>query len=248
MAHSISGVFGNAFEDLVDDFTTTVIFRESKDAFSPLKKGYESKNPSDWDNAVSSAITTLQMGISMYAVGWINSTLLPLLYRRASIIFGYVVTGALARKAKKLNLGGKTMSKVSALLSSVTEHRQKNTEIAINMMNHQDNMLMQKMKIANHSKRSLDSRITASYSEQQLKAVDLMTIKTKTGTWTSSLEDRNLYQRASGTKFPPGQSWSKFSKKLNSFQEFAKNAENEVISKAQVEFDTWVANGLKGVK
>ncbi len=246
---NITDVFGNAFEDLIDDFTTTVIFKESKDAFAPLKKGYESNNPSDWDNAVAGAIGTLQMGISMYAVGWINSTLLPLLYRRASIIFAYSVSGKVADAMKGVK--GKTarvVGKGLGLFLGSTEVRQKNTETAINMMNHQDNMMMQKMKIANHSKRSLDSRITASYSEQQLKAVDLMTIKTKTGTWTSSIEDKKLYQRASGTKFPKGQSWSKFSKKLNSFQEFAKNAEDEVISKAQVEFDTWVANGLKGVK
>lgn len=243
MANNITDVFGNSIDDLFDDYTTTVLFKETKTFFEPLRKSYEGDNQSDWDNAVSSAINTLQMGISMYAVGWINSVMLPALYKRASIAFSYIVAGKLVKKLKSLNLGGKTMRKGMNVLSDVMEHRQKNTEIALNMMQHQDTVMMKKMEIANHTKRSFDGTVLGSVSDNQITSIDLMTNKTKTGTWSSSHEDRKLYERATGTKLKKGFPWSKLYKKLNSFSEFAQNAEDHVINLAQVQFDTFVANG-----
>ena len=192
------------------------------------------------------------MGISMYAISWINATLLPALYRRASIAFSYIFFGTLLTRFKSLvgnkKITGGVVGGAVKMATDVVDGRRKDTEIAINMMNHQDTMTMRKMAIANQTKQSFDSSVIGANADNQIKAVELMTMKTKTGTWTKSAEDRRLYERATGHKLKAGVSWSKLSEKLNSFQEFAKNAENEVISKAQVEFDTWVASGLKKVK
>jgi len=248
---TITNVFSNSLEDLIDDYTTTVVFKQSKKALDPLKKDFEKEDSGDWDDAVSGAISTLQMGLSMYAIGWINSTLMPMVYKRASIAFGYIVGGKLVGAFSKLKSGGvtgKVLGKAVGTVVGSIESRQKNTEIAINMMNHNDSMMIQKMKMANHTKNRVDGSMLKGYTEGQLKNVELMSQKTKTGTWTNSRDDKKIYERATGKKLTAGVSWSKLYKKLNSFQEFAKNAEDEVISKAQVEFDTFVANGLSKVK
>jgi len=248
MSNNLYNVFSNTIEDFFDDYSTTVVFKESKKALDPLKKKFDSDNQSDFDNAVQSAIVTLQMGISMYAVRWINSVILPSLYKRATIAFEYIFVGTLAKKLKNISLGGKFMRKTLRMVSDMFDQRQKNTEIAINMMNHQDNMMMQQMNVATKRKSSFDASMLKGYSEQQLKSVELMTHKTKTGTWLNTSDDKKLYERATGGTLKRGVSWSKMYKTLNSFQEFAVNAEGQVLNDAQVRFDTFVGQGLAGVK
>jgi len=244
MGTSLGNVVSNSFEDLLDEYSTTVIFKQSKKAFDPLRKDFESDKPSDWDDAVAGAITTLQMGISMYALNWINSTLLPALARRGSIAFTYIFAGSLAKRAKKVRLGGKAMRKVTRLVGGIFEQRQKNTQIAMDMVQHSDSMHMQKMNLASRTKSSFDSNMLGGKSDIQARSVVLMTQKTKTGTWRSSREDKKLYESATGQKLSSGVSWSSLYKKLNSFQEFARNVEGDIINDAQVKFDTFVGHGL----
>lgn len=245
MASNLAGVGGNAFEDFTDDFTTTVVMRQAKKVFDPLKKGFEGSD-SAFDEAMQSAIMTLQMGISMYALNFVNSRVVPALMRRAELLFVYFIGGKLAK-----NVGGRikkfkyarNVSKALNIFSDSDDNRARVLGSASSLVNHLDIMEMHERKISNDSRIGMDKTFTKAKTSYDQKALTLYTEKTKTGTWTKSKQDKKIYQKATGAPLPAGVSWSKMVEKLNSFQEFAKTSENEIVNRAQVEFDRMVADG-----
>lgn len=242
-------VIKNSFEDFSDDFLTTVVMKNAKQAFDPLRKDLEG-NPDAFHQALSSAIATLQMGVSMMAIRYVTNTLLPNLGVRGLAIYSYILSGKVARglsrvTSKRLRKikSGRLMSKALSVLTDGAQERGQRAKIANDMVSHMEQMQIKKEKIANDTRLSLDN-VTSSYSSNTgNKSIALYTEKTKTGTWTSLASDKKLYEKATGQPLQVGVSWSKLYKKLNSFQQFAIDAEEKIINQAQVQFDTFSADG-----
>lgn len=251
---TINNIVENSIEDLADDYTSTVFFKTTKAYFDPLKKPFEGDNPSDWDNAVSGAISTLQMGITLVAVNYVVNTLLPNMAVRGLAIYSYIMGGKVAqsvrnRLASRLNniKKGRTASKILGLFTDGPGERAQRAKIANDLVSHMETMQLRKEKVANDTRIALDANMSELSAKGKQDALLLYANKTKTGTWTTSLEDRKLYERAVGSSLKKGLSWSKLVDKLNSFQEFAKSSENEVLNLAQVQLDTFTSNGIERI-
>ena len=246
----VSNVFSNSAEDFVDEFATTVVMRNAKKVFDPLKKDFEGSD-SAFDEALLSAVTTLQMGISMLAINYVTATVLPQLSKRAVIFFAYIVGGkvikGLASKIKNVSGTAKLFGKLTGNLLGTIEQRQERAKIANDFINNADRIHMEHMKISNDTRLSMESTYMKSNASFANKSLALYTEKTKMGSWTKSSADKKIYERATGQKLKAGVSWAKLSVKLNEFSEFARSAEDEVISLAQVQFDHMTANGVTRV-
>ena len=243
--NNLTSVGGNAFEDFTDDFTTTVVMRQAKKVFDPLKKNFEGSD-SAFDEAMQSAVMTLQMGVSMYAVNAVTSRLVPALLKRAELLFTYFIGGKIAKgvsgRMKKFKYA-KNVSKALNIFTDSDDNRARVLGSASDLVSHLDRMELQERKIANDSRIGMEKTFTGAKTTYDQKALTLYTEKTKTGTWLKSKQDRKVYEKATGAPLPAGVSWSKMVEKLNSFQEFAKTSENEIVNLAQIEFDRMVADG-----
>jgi len=240
----------NAVEDFFDDFTQTVITQKAQEVFNPLKKKFNDGG-SAFDEAMMSAISTLQMGIQMVATQYIMNTLLPNIVKRGLALYSYITYGQIKRvafsglKKKLMSMKkGRVIFRGMSMLSDGVSDRALKAQAAMDLVNHVDNQRLQKMKIANDSRRSMESTYVGANSSTAQKSLALYTEKTKTGTWQNTKQDRKIYERATGSKLPAGLSWSKVYKELNKFSEFARSSEDEIINKAQVEFDYMAANGI----
>lgn len=250
MPNKITDVGGNTLEDFTDDFTTTVVMRQAKKVFDPLQKQFEGSD-SAFDQAMQSALMTLQMGVSMYALNYVNSRLLPALLKRAGFLFSYFIGSKIAKGVKGKVKGfkyAKSVSHVLNVFSDTDDNRARILGSASDLAMHHENLVMSERKIANDSRIGLDKTFMGAQAAFSGKALTLYTEKTKTGTWTKSKQDRKLYEKATGAPLPAGVSWSKMVEKLNGFQEFAKTSEDEIVNLAQVEFDRMASDGISKVQ
>jgi len=245
----MSNIIGNSIEDFIDDLSTSLVHRELKEAFGPL---LSSLNADDnvFNDALASALSTLQYGIASSVLMYIQNQVVPYLYKRATVYYTYLIAGKVTRaiakkvkssksfRAKKLGIG---------LLSDTTVHRIEKAKIANDMITHLDNTQLKYHQIQNDTKNSITkSTLGAKFSDKD-KYVHLYTQKTRTGTWTKSNEDKELYIKAVG-QLPAGASWSKMVDKLNTYSEFAVSLEDKILNLAQVQLDTLTAEKIRKLK
>lgn len=250
MSSTTTDIINNSLEDFRDEYSETVLTRYVNSAFAPLK---ENLGDSDFDEALASALSTLQSGVYTLALNYVNDVLLPNLLVRGVAIWSYIISGRVVQGLSRFTRhrfsnirSGRIMRRVLSVLTDGQSERTARASVANDVVTHLETMQSNRERIANDTQLSLNS--IAMDSSSSSHALLLYTQKTNTGTWTSSNEDKKLYQRATKTKLKSGVSWSKLAIQLNTYQSFAKDMENNIINQAQIDFNTFVGQGMGIVK
>ncbi len=234
---SLGNILGNSVEDGIDDFVSSFLFRKMREYTEPVKKDFESD--SDFDGAVQNFITTLSMGLTLYAYMHIMEYIRKA-GTRFTMLWAYIVAGKMKEKIKKLKPTSKIGKKGLRLATAVigadkTGERIQVAKIINDNLNHIDNKIYQDKNIRmNMENRLLDMGGKAS----QIKGVssqenfNLYLHKTKTSTWLNTNADKKLFERVTGEKITDSsaESWSKLVEKLNQYSEFAKNSEGQIFN------------------
>jgi len=242
----MSDIINNSIDDFRDEYLENVLTRQLNTAFAPLKVGL---TDSAFDEALGSAIATLQSGVYSTALKYVNDTLIPNLSIRAFAIYSYIISGRVANGLSRLTRNrftsirsGRVMRRVLSVLTDGQQERTARASVANDVVSHLELMQSRRESIANSTSLSLNS--TSQDSSHSANYLALYTEKTRTGTWTRSNEDKRLYERATRTTLARGVSWANLVVRLNSYQSFARDTENNIVNQAQIDFDTFVGQGM----
>ena len=237
MSQTLAMVGENSTEDLFDEAVSCFVNDSIGSAF-----GRKSIDEDCGSEAITSALTTLEFGIKMYVIQWLTRNFYVRFVKLAGALFTYNVGGSMLNKLKTKVAGKGLVGKsVGKLLGMATASKEKRSELALTLVSEHERSINQGMNQYQQNRKHLTSTILHQKKENDSKGIELFRVKTRTGTWTKSSKDRKVYEKATGYKLKPGESWSKLSASLNNFQEYAISLEDEVINKAQVEFNTLLA-------
>jgi len=242
----MSEILTNSIDDFRDEYLENVLSRQLNTAFAPLKVGL---TDSAFDEALGSAIATLQSGVYSTALKYVNDILIPNLGVRALGIYTYIISGSVANRLSstvRTRFGnirsGRLMRNALSVLTDGQQERTARASVANDVVSHLELMQSRRESIANSTSLSLNS--TSQDASHSANYLALYTEKTRTGTWTRSNEDKRLYERATRTTLARGVSWANLVVRLNSYQSFARDVEGNTINQAQIDFDTFVGQGM----
>ncbi len=237
---SLSGVLNNSIEDGIDDFVSSVLFKQMRKYTEPLNKNFSSD--SEFDGAMQNFITTLSMGLTLYAYMHIMEYI-----RRAgtrfAMLWSYIVVGKMKEKIKKLKPASKIGKKGLAIFSAVvgtdkTSERIQVAQMINDNLNHIDNKVYNDKQIRlDIEKKFIDMGATSS----QIKGVssqenfNLYLHKTKTSTWKNTANDKRLFEKVTGEKLTNSSAtaWSDLVEQLNKYSEFAKDLNGNIFNSTE---------------
>lgn len=232
----------NALEDGVEDFASNFIYRRMRRLTEPLKAGY--KSDSEFDEAMTSFINTLSMGLAMYALNKIMGFFFQRGAKLMTAMFSYIVYGKISKlisdKLRKSKLSGKAYSKYATLLLGADRTPERIEMIKIaqsNVDSFDKNKMHYENQSANLQKQmdSLSSSVSTFKGSKDLKGITMFTDLTNRGAWQNTTAHKKIYETATGYKLSESGklAWSSLYKELNKFTSFAKTAEGEINNLTQ---------------
>ncbi|MFY9090288.1 hypothetical protein [Arcobacter aquimarinus] len=241
MSMKIKDVTKNAVEDGVEDFVNAFLFRRMQLLTKPFLKDFE--GDSEFNEAMTSFINTLSMGLTLYAYTKIMDFFFQRGIKIAGSLWTYIVAGAMKKKAleklKNSNFKGKKLLRtVSMVLGS--DRTAERIEVAKMIQSNVNSFDSHKFHYQNQQTKLDEKLDNFSFSGTNLKNtaensyITRFTHKTLTGTWENNNIDKKLYERATGHKLSEtgSGSWSNLHIKLNKYNEFSKTVEGEVTNLA----------------
>ena len=242
--NSLSMLGENVTEDLWDEFISCSVNNTISSAF-----GKKKQDESCQDEALQSAISTLEISLRMYAIQSLTKIFYDRFITLAGALYVYISGGSLLGKIKsKVSSKGLVGKSVGKLIGSVVDNRTQKAKIAMNFVKEHEQALQESKKSYQKDREYLTTTVTSAKGDTDNKNLNLFTIKTKTGTWSKSSKDRKVYEKATGYKLKAGESWSKLSQQLNQFQEFATDTENKIVNLAQAQLDNLTTLGVEKVR
>lgn len=232
----------NALEDGVEDFASNFIYRRMRRLTEPLKDGY--KSDSEFDEAMTSFINTLSMGLAMYALNKIMGFFFQRGAKLMTAMFTYIVYGKIANKIankiKNTKTRGKPFLKRAIMLTGLdrTPERIEMMKIAqSNVDSFDKNKMHYENQNANLQKQmdSLSSSVSTFKGSKDLKGITMFKDLTDRGAWQNTTAHKKIYETATGYKLSESGklAWSSLYKELNKFTSFAKTAEGEINNLTQ---------------
>lgn len=259
----------SALDDVVDELTTGLVYKYSNEYFKPLEDSIKSEEDSILGEALESGFNTLKFMTMNAVIVVVGEYAVTRMVTTSTIIFSYIKGSSVAGRAKNKvrnvlskfgRYGGAVGKFVQGALGVVVgtqEERLALAKMANDNVNNitslvgqerQNQIMMRDSKV-----KHFDRVLSNSQQAKQVTAEDKNTMflhKMKTGTWKNTKFDKQLYQRCTGFNFAQaGQPFNKtFVDKLNSFKEYAVNAEGKVINLSQTHLDYITATGLTKLK
>lgn len=257
MANNALDLAGNSYEDFIDEFSSNLIYKSTKKYFAPLLKRYQngeevSEMDEAFNEAMQSAITTLQFGISMSATLMVNKYFYEKVIRVGTFLWGYILYGQVLANKKLKNwmkgkkITGKAGLKVFSVAKNFTggDERGRIAQIANDMTNQHSGNFVEQQKVDLMQKK----RFEQPTKDLNQKYLELFTYKTKTGTWKNSAGDKRIFKKATGSELKQGRSYSKIFDELNGFKEFASTSEGEIVNNVQAHLDHLTTLGVEKVR
>lgn len=234
---SLKNVFGNSFEDTTDDFISTILFSQMRKISEPLiKKG---DDLTIIDEARNNLVTSLSMGLTMWAYFNISQTIQRMI-ARSVMMWAYISTGKLKKKLNELKTKNIKGKKALNLLGTVigTDKTAERIEVA-KIIN--DNLTHIDTQINNDKKNKLaieNKLISLGATSSQIKGIssqenfNLYLYKTKSSTWKNTNADKKLFEKITGETVSIGTAttWADIVKELNNFSEFAKDLDGNIFN------------------
>lgn len=235
---SIGSITGNAIEDGVEDFVSTLIFQRMREISEPLKKQYENDSP--FDEAMQSFIQTMSMGLTMYGIQKVMSFFFERGVKYLSTMYAFIVGAKLKKIARdKLKNSGFRGKKAFQMLGRVldldrTPERIEMVKIAQSNIDSYDRYKMHYENQSNSMQARLDTfsqSVSGVKAGNDLKTMTLFNDLTARGAWSGSSEHKRIYENATGKKLTElGVSWASLYPSLNKYTQFHKTANNEILN------------------
>ncbi len=234
----LTDITKNSVEDGVEDFVSSFLFRRMRKLTEPFLKDFDSD--SEFDQAMQSFITTLSMGLTLYAYMKIMKIITKMGARFVGL-WSYIVAGKIKKALSDKLSNSKTKGKKAFKLLSVVLGADRTAErIEISKMVNQNlNKLDDDIKHYENQYLNVESNINGLGSMTTgLKGSsthdNLMryTYKSRTGTWLNTNEDKKLFEKVTGQKIVSSGagSWASFYLELNKYTEFAKTVDGEILN------------------
>lgn len=236
MATKVKDIGVNAFEDGVEDFAYTVMYRRMKSITDPLKDKY--KGDSAFDEAMNSFIDTLAVGLQMYAMQKVMSFFFDRGAKYLSAMYTFIVAGklkkALSNKLKTSKFKGLKAFKIVGKFLDLdrTKERIEMAKIVQSNIDSYDRHKMHYEKQNNSIQHRLDTMTNSVSNYKGTKDSNLMLIfndLTARGAWQNTQEHKKIYQNATGIELSKrGLVWSKVCQELNKYTQFYTTANGQV--------------------
>lgn len=242
----------NVTEDVVDEFASSVTYHYANQTFKPLKE-YLNKNISNEfvKEALESGVNTLQFSVMNAVIISVQQMFLAKIITTSSLIYGYIKAGRVVKslqkfKNSKIKRVGKVFGSVFKRATSVIlgnqDERLALANIANNNVNNltniisnerQNQILMRDSRVK-HFDNMLNNTQKSNFSNIE-KDINLFKLKTSKALWKNTIEDKRLYQRATGFKFSNSQDvWNNnFVEELNKFSDVVKTADGKIINESE---------------
>lgn len=233
---TVNGIAQSALEDGVEDYISTVFYKQVKDITEPLKKNFN--NDTAFDEAMQSFIQTLAVGLQMYAM---NKVMTFFFDRGASYLasmYSFIIAGklkkALRNKLKNSRFKGlkafKTLGKVVDL--DKTSERIEIMKIVQSNVDSYDKHKFHHENMNNNIQSRLDN-ITNSVSNykgsKDVKTMNLFNDLTSRGAWENTRFHKDIYEKSTGYNLKErGLVWSNVYEELNKYTQYHRTVENKV--------------------
>lgn len=264
MASRGTALVSNSGEDFVDELSSSIVYKYTNQIFKPTIKRL---NESDdlVDQALASAITTLQFGIMQMVIISVTEYAITKATFAGGAIYIFLKSTNIARKTKEIMAGalgsipfvgrgmgnvaratGSFVSKDRELISKMAMDTNNNLTTVISKERH--NQILMKQSKYRKVDNTMDNAIKLR-GDGRSKDMGYFTLKFKTGTWSKTAYNKKLYENCTGQRFGEnGLIWnSDFVTKLNSYKEFALTSESKIVSSAQATIDLINSLGAKAL-
>lgn len=254
-------------EDFVDELASNIVYNETNKIMKQVNEKLDLDPDSYVDEALSGALMTLQYGL-------MNATIMVVTeyaIAKAGILFtgliafikGRNVFKVLGTKSSKLlgkiggsrgRMAGKALGRFTSLIMGTQEETLAVAKMANDSGNNivsaigrerQNQILMHNQKVQRVDNAKSNLYKTRGNSREQ--KMNLYYDKFKRGNWKKTVKDKELYQNCTGQDFSKSSlSWTvDFVAKLNSYTEFVKTAEGEIVSNAKATLQLINQSGAK---
>lgn len=257
----------SALDDFVDELTTGITYKYANEYFKPLQDKID--DDSLMGEALDSALNTLKFMTMNAVIITVSEYAVSKILVGGSLIFTYIKGSSVAKRTSNKIQGvlrkfgkyggavGKFVQGGLGVVLGTQEERLAMANMANNNVNNVTSLIAQERQNQIHMKNGkishFNSVLSTSQKQKRTTSEDKNAIflhKMKTGTWKKTKQDKDLYKRVVGYNFSSSNDvWSKtFVDKLNSFKEYAVNAEGEILNLSQTHLDYITATGFTKVK
>jgi len=264
-AFSISSIAENTVEDTIDDGVSNLVYALGNHYWGNSKDEDSADLVKDaFNEALEGAGNTLKFTIMSAAIYRTTTYIMPKIIIGSTAIFTYIKTGRFINKvrkainetsvlgfklgrvgstsvgmATKLAIGNQNerlamSSMANKNIDSMTTALGKEREIATMQVSSQQKQLMSTLGLNHEAKGLGDSKKLSAYN-----------YKMKTGTWAKTTEDKNLFYAVVPKEYikTDFQFNTAFVEKLNSFTEYARTTEDDIVNLAQALVKTMARGG-----
>lgn len=264
---SNSKIINPALEDTLDDFSSGVTYYYAEQTFAPLRsKLSEGVSNEIVREALESGLSTLQYSVMNSVIHTVQDLVIQRVLASSAILLTYIKSGKVIKSLEKIKnknikmlgrVGGKILRGVTGQLLGTQDERLAIANMANNTVNNvassytqerQNQILMRNTRVK-HFDNVLNNTQQQNLGRLE-QDINLFKMKTQKGLWTTSQEDKRLYERATGKKFSQSQEvWNKgFVEKWNNVADVAKDVEGQTINQAQAFIDYITTAGYERLK
>ena len=265
MANKAGAIAENTVEDFIDDGTSNLVYAIGNCYFghAPKNKKCDKVVDSAFDEALEGATQTLKFSVMNAVIYSVSAYLMPRLLAGSTVIFGYVKGSRIIKKLKKGvssklkgNRGSKLLKKITSVLFGTQEEILAMSGMANNNLNNLTTVISTERQTQinkqSYQRKQLMQTLDLNVQSKGLndnKKIEAYHFKMKTGTWTTSTADKNLFRSVVPKEYIQDTFSfnSAFIEKLNSHTQYAKSLEGKIINIAQAQVDMMTNHGLSKV-
>uniref|UniRef100_UPI00404794AD hypothetical protein n=1 Tax=Aliarcobacter sp. TaxID=2321116 RepID=UPI00404794AD len=260
----VNTIVSNTGEDFVDELVSNIVYRETQTFVSELKKKMDLKEDSYIDEALESALMTLQFGLMNAVI----ITVTEYAFVKSAVILtgliAFIKGRSVVQKAKKSaqgimskfgKFGGLPFKMIQGAMGVVVGTQEQNLAIA-KMTNDTSNNLVSaigrerqnQIHLQNGKIARIDSAKRNLYNTRNKsrdKNMALYLHKFETGTWSKTAKDKKLYFDCTGQDDKVVSFTLDYVNELNKYSNVVKTAKGEIFSKAKLELDMITALGVQ---
>lgn len=264
-----SQIVGSATEDTVDELTTGITYKYANKLFAPLKESIKSEEDSIVAEALESGINTLQFATMNAVINLVQEYAIAKLFLSSKAIYLYIkgstATKKLKNKVSSLSTKfgkyggalGKFVQGGLGIVIGTQEERLAIANMANNNVNNVTNLIAMERQNQSYIRGSKVKHFDSMLNTTQRAKINndgynlaAFTHKMKTGSWVYNSKDKKLYEDSTGVDFSKSTLVynQSFVNKLNSFSEYAKDIDGQILNLAQTHIDYINTTGKSRVK
>lgn len=264
MAGQFSNIASNTGEDFLDELVSNIVYRETNTFVTELKKKLDLQEDSYLDEAIESALMTLQFGLMNAVIITVTEYAFAKSALLLTGLIAYIKGRSILQKTKSVsksifskvgNVGGLPFKMIKGALGPIIGSQEQTLAIA-KMTNDTSNNLVSaigrerqnQIHLQNGKMNRVDlakQNLYSTRNKSREKNMALYLHKFETGSWEKTAKDKKLYFDCTGQEEKVVSYTSDYVDKLNQFSSFVKTAKGEIFGKAKLELDLITALGVQ---